>query len=709
MKVGVWSPSQAETDGGGSVFELELVEAIRGLHDGVGFEFDLGYVPPDYRPVAPPNGESPSGPAAEPDLVYYPSAFGAVVDIPYIATVWDLQYRRQPCFPEVSASGEWEAREARHATFLRRAAAVIVPNEVGKKEACHYFSLDEENVHCLPHPTPQSVIDAAERFKSDPPPRPPSAPKRGFLIYPAQFWPHKNHYVLIRALSILRSRGAKVDLVCPGDDKGNLDYVRELATALGLERSVHFPGFVPKEELLALYHHSEMLVYPSLFGPENLPPLEAFALGKPVVVSDYAGAREQFGDLARICDRYSPEAWAREIGHVVEDRSRPRLEEAAEFARSRSVGQFLDGVLGILERLERSRRTWRNSHATSELKPAGGFTAAIRKPSGRPADRTRPSIQTHPRFPALNMDQNGEEKDKATPPKNSLGLRFWFWRYKLIQTILRRKSRYHDNKPTEAVRSADPVWLSPKHWRQLVVFVHVPKAAGTSINDALWQIYGNTFRVQHERLSANRRADLTQEQADRILALSGHYRYGFHRSFGPPAPPGQLTDGLFAGREIKYVSVVREPAERLYSYYRYVTSFTAHRLYAITKGLGCYEFFALMDEIQNRECRNLQFAMVSGGCRSFREGIQLIDRNYLAVVPIHGVSELLAKMERELDWPQGRVQMNRKNRSPERSDDEEMAFLRDYARKNCPLDYGLYEHVMARFEEEFGKPAPGGA
>lgn len=307
------------------------------------------------------------------------------------------------------------------------------------------------------------------------------------------------------------------------------------------------------------------------------------------------------------------------------------------------------------------------------------------------------------------MSRNKTTEEEAQKPRSALRLKLRKWLYMVQQAVLRWKYRYHENKPSEAVRSAEPVWLSPKHWRQLVVFVHVPKAAGTSINDALWQVYGNAFRVHHQRLSADRRSDMTQDQANRILALSGHYAYGFHRGFGPPAAPGRVTDGLFEGRDIRYVSVVREPAERLHSYYRYVTTFTAHRLYPQTKGLGLYEFFALMDEIQNRECRNLQFAMVTGGGRSLRDGIQLVERNYLAVVPIYGVTELLGKMERELEWPPGRVQLNRRNRSPERSDDEEMAFLSEYARKNCPLDYGLYEHVVARFEEEFGKPAAGEA
>ena len=36
----------------------------------------------------------------------------------------------------------------------------------------------------------------------------------------------------------------------------------------------------------------------SFFGPDNIPPLEAFALGCPVIASNVPGAKEQLGDAA---------------------------------------------------------------------------------------------------------------------------------------------------------------------------------------------------------------------------------------------------------------------------------------------------------------------------------------------------------------------------------------------------------------------------
>jgi glycosyltransferase involved in cell wall biosynthesis len=52
-------------------------------------------------------------------------------------------------------------------------------------------------------------------------------------------------------------------------------------------------GFVDRKDLLTLYDNCIALSYLSVSGPENLPPLEAFARGKPVLYSNFKGAKEQ--------------------------------------------------------------------------------------------------------------------------------------------------------------------------------------------------------------------------------------------------------------------------------------------------------------------------------------------------------------------------------------------------------------------------------
>ena len=76
----------------------------------------------------------------------------------------------------------------------------------------------------------------------------------------------------------------------------------KVATDLGLANRVIFTGFVPNKEMPYLYRQALALTMPSYFGPTNLPPMEAFQLGVPVIYGDINGAKEQLGDAAILVD-----------------------------------------------------------------------------------------------------------------------------------------------------------------------------------------------------------------------------------------------------------------------------------------------------------------------------------------------------------------------------------------------------------------------
>jgi glycosyltransferase involved in cell wall biosynthesis len=281
------------------------------------------------------------------------------VDIPYVFTVWDLQHRLQPWFPEVSANGEWRRREKMYAAAIPRASAVIVGTEAGKAEAVHFYRVPVERVKIIPHPTPLFALDASKDSG-----RAVSAKYRipeGYLFYPAQFWPHKNHVGLLRAVKILREQhGLTLPVVFVGSDMGNLPYVRRVVDELGLSAQVHFLGFVPQEDLVELYRNAFALTYLTFFGPENLPPLEAFALGCPVIASNVSGAKEQLGDAALLVDPTNEEQVARAVKSLYEDLELRRTLVQRGLARaSRWTGQdFVKSVSSILDELEPVRRCW---------------------------------------------------------------------------------------------------------------------------------------------------------------------------------------------------------------------------------------------------------------------------------------------------------------------------------------------------------------
>jgi glycosyltransferase involved in cell wall biosynthesis len=284
------------------------------------------------------------------DLVWFSTPYAERCDLPYIFTVWDLEYLDQPWFPEVSQRGEWQRRDYHYWRYLRRATRVIVPNESGREQVLRLFSLRPDRVLSLPHPTPK--FDGIP-VTGDLHPTP-------YLFYPAQYWPHKNHAALLAALAELnRGNGRQYHLVCVGSDKGGLEHVRVLLHDFGLEAQVRLLGFVETDELVSLYVNAHALVYLSFFGPENLPPLEAFALGCPVVCADIPGAREQVGDGALLVSPTDARQIADAVRSLEDPDLRRRLITAArKRAEELTAERYVRSVLEFLDEFEPIRQSW---------------------------------------------------------------------------------------------------------------------------------------------------------------------------------------------------------------------------------------------------------------------------------------------------------------------------------------------------------------
>jgi glycosyltransferase involved in cell wall biosynthesis len=145
-----------------------------------------------------------------------------------------------------------------------------------------------------------------------------------------------------------------------GSDKGNLDHVRETIAALGLTSQVHIPGFVSKSDLNGLYGEAICLTFASFFGPDNIPPLEAFALGCPVTAARVPGSEEQLENAALLFDPADPADIARIILKVrgdVELRAE-LIRRGREIVSARSPRAYIERICRILDDFEPIRRCW---------------------------------------------------------------------------------------------------------------------------------------------------------------------------------------------------------------------------------------------------------------------------------------------------------------------------------------------------------------
>jgi glycosyltransferase involved in cell wall biosynthesis len=279
-------------------------------------------------------------------------------DIPFVATMLDLQHRLQPYFPEVGSRAAWDAREHFFKYSLQRAAYCVTGTGVGKKEIETLYQVPGSRIRVLPLPVPRfarnaspSTIDVRSRFGID----------GEYVFYPAQFWAHKNHINLILALVWLKEQqNVRVSLVLTGSDHGNLSYVKQFVKDQGMTDRVVFPGFVSEEELIALYRQALALTFVTYFGPDNIPPLEAFALGCPVIASSVSGVEEQLGENVIHVDPSDPKSIAQAILQLHADQPlRSRLVAAGiERAGKWTSSHYIKGMFGLFDEFARVRRNW---------------------------------------------------------------------------------------------------------------------------------------------------------------------------------------------------------------------------------------------------------------------------------------------------------------------------------------------------------------
>lgn len=232
----------------------------------------------------------------KPHLVFYPGCDSFIYEarLPGIVPVFDLMHRYEPTFPEVAQEEIYRAREYHYKNICKYAKAILVDSKSGRQHLLECYKVNKKKIFVLPYIAPSYVrdkgpiTDIRSKYK---------LPER-YIFYPAQFWKHKNHNGLLSAVSILQSQNIIVNVVFVGSNKNAGDSIRGLIDRLNLNEQIYILDFVPIEDLVALYKKAVALVMPTFLGPTNIPQLEAFALGCPVITSDIYGIPTQVGDAA---------------------------------------------------------------------------------------------------------------------------------------------------------------------------------------------------------------------------------------------------------------------------------------------------------------------------------------------------------------------------------------------------------------------------
>ena len=262
------------------------------------------------------------------DLLFCPFTGALFYDpaIPVVSLVHDLQYLAYPEFFDPADRAE---RDRHFRQVCQVAARIVCVSEFTRAAVLAHSGLPADRVVAIPSaPHRRLPIPAAT-----------PAPGR-YLLYPANFWRHKNHELLLTAFGIYRAAHPQSDLklVLTGAPSSRRDELQDAVRRMRLAPWVDFPGYLPDAAFAALLAGAAAMIFPSIFEGFGMPVLEAMAAGVPVLCGNLTSLPEVAGGAALLFDPRRPAAIVAAIERLEAD---PSLRASLIHRGRRHAAEFL--------------------------------------------------------------------------------------------------------------------------------------------------------------------------------------------------------------------------------------------------------------------------------------------------------------------------------------------------------------------------------
>jgi len=246
-------------------------------------------------------------------IIPCPLLLGLECKIPYTVSVPDIMHKYYPKFPEYGFK-ERVIRDIIYKYSTKHSAFNVVDSTQGLKDLNRFYGVPKDKIKAIPY-IPSGTIYGYREMSEE---RAGEIIKKfdlndKYLFYPAQFWYHKNHIRLAKALKLIED---DIQLVLVGNKNANIDCYDKMMAVGG---NIKHLGYVSDEEIAALYKKATALVFPTLIGPTSIPPLEAMVFGTPVLCSNLFSMPEQIGDAGVLFDPFDEKDMAEKIQLVWRD------------------------------------------------------------------------------------------------------------------------------------------------------------------------------------------------------------------------------------------------------------------------------------------------------------------------------------------------------------------------------------------------------
>lgn len=278
---------------------------------------------------------------------------------PVVVSIHDLSFEH---LPETFKRRSWAQLRLTVRRSARKATHILALSEHARADIVATYGISPDRVTAIP-------LAAADRFQ-------PVVDERelqrvrhtygiagDYILTVGSIQPRKNLGRLIAAYARLRT-DAKVgppQLVIVGRQAWLVGETLRAIRDSGFSDSIILTGYVPDDDLPALYSGARCFVYPSFFEGFGLPPLEAMRCGVPVVAGNRTSLVEVVGDAGVLVDPLNPEAIATGLSQVLSDEDLRQELGARGLERSRLFNwrETAKRTLEVYERAADNERTAR--------------------------------------------------------------------------------------------------------------------------------------------------------------------------------------------------------------------------------------------------------------------------------------------------------------------------------------------------------------
>jgi glycosyltransferase involved in cell wall biosynthesis len=263
--------------------------------------------------------------------------------VPTVVTVHDMSLR---LYPDCHPLRRLIINRPLLSVAIRAATSIVTVSNSARSDLRQQHGVSEGRVSVVYEAAHARFRPIADCTRLDEVRRRYGLPQR-FVLYVGTIEPRKNLPRLVKAFAAARARGIPHELVCAGPYGWSSRDLTDVIDRAGVRPQVHFTGYVPVDDLPAIYNLAEIFAFPSMYEGFGLPVVEAMACGTPVVTSNTSSLAEIASGSAETVDPYNVDALAASFVRLANDAARRRelsergIARARQFSWTRTAREML--------------------------------------------------------------------------------------------------------------------------------------------------------------------------------------------------------------------------------------------------------------------------------------------------------------------------------------------------------------------------------